>query len=114
LKLVLTRSDESGYNDRVGSYVSKRKTIGIRALKNNASRVIEEVAERKEEYVVTDRGRPVAVLRPWGEEDRQEDHAARVAEVMKEARDIAARVAAQAAANGNTKSAADVVSEQRR
>jgi prevent-host-death family protein len=92
----------------------KRKTIGIRALKNTASRVIEEVAERKEEYVVTDRGRPVAVLRPWLEEDRREDLAARAGEIMQEARAIAKRVAAEAAAAGNTKSAAEIVSEQRR
>jgi prevent-host-death family protein len=94
--------------------MAKRKTIGIRALKNTASRVIDEVAERKEEYVVTDRGRPVAVLRPWREEDRREDHAARVEEIVKEARAIARRVAAEAAAAGNTQTAAEVVSEQRR
>ena len=91
-----------------------RKTIGIRALKNTVSRVIDEVAEKKEEYVVTDRGRPVAVLRPWREEDQREDLEARADEIMREAKAIAKRVAAEAAAAGNTKSAAEVVSEQRR
>ena len=91
-----------------------RKTIGIRALKNTVSRVIDEVAEKKEEYVVTDRGRPVAVLRPWREEDRLQDRAARVEEIMAEARVIGAKIAAEAAAAGNTKSAAEIVSEQRR
>ena len=89
----------------------KRKTIGIRALKNGASRVIDEVAERKEEYVVTDRGRPVAVLRPWREEDRQEELAARADEIMKRIRRLAAKVAAEAKSD---KSAAELVSEQRR
>ena len=91
-----------------------RKTIGIRALKNTVSRVIDEVADKKEEYVVTDRGRPVAVLRPWREEDRLQDRAARVEEIMAEARIIGAKIAAAAAAAGNTKSAAEIVSEQRR
>jgi prevent-host-death family protein len=92
----------------------KRKTIGIRALKNGTSRVIDEVAERKEEYIVTDRGRPVAVLRPWREEDRREASAERADEIMERILRIARRVAAEAAAAGNTKSAAEVVSEQRR
>lgn len=92
----------------------QRKTIGIRALKNTVSKVIDEVAERKEEYVVTDRGRPVAVLRPWSEEDRQEDRAARIEKILEEGRRIAARVAAEAAAAGNTMTAEEAVSEQRR
>ena len=91
-----------------------RRTIGIRALKNTVSRVIDEVAEKKEEYVVTDRGKPVAVLRPWRDEDLQEDRAARVAEWLREGRVIAARIGAEAAAAGNTKTAEEVVSEQRR
>ena len=91
-----------------------RKTIGIRALKNTVSRVIDEVAEKNEEYVVTDRGRPVAVLRPWREEDRLQDRALRVEAIMAEARVIGAKIAAGAAAAGNAKSAAEIVSEQRR
>ena len=68
-----------------------RKTIGIRALKNTVSSVIDEVAERKEEYVVTDRGKPVAVLRPWSEEDQQAERLQRVEEIMAEARAIGAQ-----------------------
>jgi prevent-host-death family protein len=92
----------------------KRKTIGIRALKNTASRVIEEVAERKEEYVVTHHGKPVAVLRPWREEDAAEDRALLAERVMAGMREIAERVANEAAAAGNTLSAEEAVSEQRR
>ena len=88
----------------------RRKTIGIRALKNEVSRVVDEVAERKEEYVVTDRGRPVAVLRPWREEDRAAERAARAEEIIAGIRQIAEKVGAKA----GRRSAAAVVSEQRR
>lgn len=91
-----------------------RKTIGIRALKNTVSSVIDEVAERKEEYVVTDRGKPVAVLRPWSEQDQQEERRQRVEEIMARARELGKRVAAEAAAAGNTMTAEEAVSEQRR
>ena len=91
-----------------------RKTIGIRALKNTVSRVIDEVAEKKEEYVVTDRGKPVAVLRPWSEEDQQAERQLRVEAVLARMKELAARVAAEAAANGNTLTAEEAVSQQRR
>jgi prevent-host-death family protein len=39
------------------------KTIGVRELRQYASRYLREV-ERGEAFQVTDRGRPVAVLRP--------------------------------------------------
>ena len=38
--------------------------VGVRELKNDASEVIRAVREDHAEYVVTYRGRPVAVLRP--------------------------------------------------
>lgn len=45
------------------------ETIGIRDLKNNTSRIVQAVREEAVEYVVTMRGEPVAVLRPWKAED---------------------------------------------
>lgn len=91
-----------------------RKTIGIRALKNTVSSVIDEVAEKREEYVVTDRGKPVAVLRPWREEDQAEERRQRAEEFIARSRELAKRVAAEAAAAGNTLTAEEAVSEQRR
>jgi prevent-host-death family protein len=41
--------------------------IGIRELKNDASEIIRAVREDRAEYVVTLRGRPVAVIMPLAE-----------------------------------------------
>ena len=41
------------------------KSIGVRELRQYASKYLRDV-ERGETYQVTDRGRPVAVLRPVG------------------------------------------------
>ncbi len=43
-------------------------TIGVRELKNHASEIVHEVKENAAEYIVTLRGKPVAVLRPFLEE----------------------------------------------
>lgn len=40
--------------------------VGVRELKNEASEVIRAVREEQAEYIVTFRGRPVAVIRPVG------------------------------------------------
>lgn len=69
-----------------------RKRIGIRTLKNEASRVVNEVRERQAEYVVTKRGEPVAVLRPITPADTDLDHAAYVAEIMASTRETARRI----------------------
>ena len=44
--------------------------IGVRELKNQASRILRAVQEESAEYVVTVRGKPVAVLRSLTDEDR--------------------------------------------
>ena len=41
--------------------------VGIRELKNDASEIIRAVREERAEYVVTLRGRPVAVILPVAE-----------------------------------------------
>ena len=46
-------------------------TVGVRELKTQASRVIRAVREEMAEYVITLRGRPVAMLRPLTEEEVQ-------------------------------------------
>lgn len=44
--------------------------VGVRELKNNASEVIRAVREERAEYVITYRGRPVAVILPVDDDDR--------------------------------------------
>src|SRR6476660_7727386 len=48
---------------RPGASMANR--IGIRELKNRASEIVHEVKENEAEYIVTFRGEPVAVLRPF-------------------------------------------------
>lgn len=43
--------------------------IGVRDLKNKASEIVREVHEQDAEYIVTLRGEPVAILRPFSEKD---------------------------------------------
>ena len=45
------------------------KEIGIRELKNEASRIVRAVREEMVEYVITVRGEPVALLTPLTEAD---------------------------------------------
>lgn len=42
--------------------------VGVRELKNQATEILRDVRENRAEYVVTYRGRPVAVLLPVDEE----------------------------------------------
>lgn len=90
--------------------MKRSRQIGIRALKNQASRIVDEVRERGDEYVVTKHGRPVAVIRPWRDED---DHELR----RQQARQVVARieaVAARVAATAGRRSAVTAVSQARR
>ena len=90
--------------------MEKKKRIGIREFKNRASSVVDEVRESDEEYVVTKRGEPVAVLRPWTADDERSDRVDRAQRALATLRDIAERVALAAGKRG----AREVVSEQRR
>ncbi|MEM7133858.1 MAG: type II toxin-antitoxin system Phd/YefM family antitoxin [Chloroflexota bacterium] len=51
--------------------VLPEKTIGVRELKNNLTRIVNIVRNEQKEYIITVHGRPVAVLRPYMEEDIQ-------------------------------------------
>jgi prevent-host-death family protein len=86
-------------------------TIGVRELKNQASRVIRAVREEMTEYVVTLRGEPVAVLRPLDEVERRRLHQAQVEESLVEIKSLAHEVAS---AWTSDKSAVELVAEQRR
>ena len=85
--------------------------IGVRELKNQASRVIRSVREEMAEYVVTLRGEPVAVLRPLTSEDEQRLREEEVDERLKEMRVLASEVAA---AWTSGKGGVQLVVEQRR
>lgn len=90
--------------------MSKRREIGIRSLKNEVSRVVDEVRERGSEYVVTKHGKPVAVLRPWRLEDSAEARRAAVAEIVS----VVSRSANRVAAVAGRRSARTAVARQRR
>ncbi len=45
--------------------------IGIRELKNQTSSIVRRVREEAAEYVITHHGQPVAVLRPFLDEDEE-------------------------------------------
>lgn len=48
-----------------------KQEIGIRELKNQASRIVRQVREESVEYIITHHGHPVAVLRPFNEADEE-------------------------------------------
>lgn len=85
--------------------------IGVRELKNHASRVLRAVREDMTEYVVTLRGEPIAVLRPLSEEESQR---LRQLEVDKSIAEMKALARDVADAWTSEKSGAELVAEQRR
>lgn len=86
-------------------------TIGVRELKNQASRIVRSVREEMAEYVITLQGKPVALLRPITEEDEQQLHQAKIEEAMAEMKQLAQEVAE---AWISPKSGVELISEQRR
>ena len=91
--------------------------VGIRELKNDASEIIRAVRDEKAEYVVTLRGRPVAVIMPVAE-DWQEAEAERAAAATRANADFWDRMAALraeiAAKWQSDKTGVELVEEQRR
>ena len=90
--------------------MEKRQRIGIRSLKSQTSRIVDEVRDHGSEFVVTNRGTPVAVLRPWREEDSIAARQAAVAEILTRLEQTAERIATAA----GRRSAVTAVSRQRR
>ena len=90
--------------------MTEKDEVGIRSLKNQASRIVDEVREKGSKYVVTKRGRPVAVIRPWREEDERMKRRERTLAVMARLEELAQRVARSA----GRRSAETAVSRQRR
>ena len=87
------------------------ETIGVRELKNHASRLLRAVREEMAEYVVTLRGEPVAVLRPMTEEEAQRLRQVEIDKSLAEMKTLAEEVGA---AWTSEKSGVELVAEQRR
>jgi prevent-host-death family protein len=87
------------------------RTIGIRELKNNTSHIVQMVREESAEYVVTLRGKPVAVIRSYTAEDAELQRYAEIEEELLELQHLGAEIAASWV---SPKSAVDLVDEQRR
>lgn len=92
----------------------KRDRVGIRRLKNQASRIVEEVREGGGEYIVTKRGKPVAVIRPWRNEDERERRRLEAKAVVARLGEIARAVASAAERHEAAPGAVAAVSRQRR
>ncbi len=87
------------------------KTVGVKEFKNQATQLLRFVREQKTEVVVTNDGEPVAVLRPFHEEDGAENRAKLLMDAMQRADALAVKIA-KAWTSG--RSAAEAVNEQRR
>jgi prevent-host-death family protein len=86
-------------------------TIGVRELKNHTSRIVRAVREEMVEYVITVRGKPVAMLRPLTDEDLQDLRQSETDEALAEMKTLAQQVAV---AWISPKNGVELVAEQRR
>jgi len=84
--------------------------IGVRDLKNRTSEIVREVHEREAEFVVTLRGEPVAVLRPFPADERKL-HQAQREEALAKLDSLAEQIARSWR---SPKSAVELIEEQRR
>jgi prevent-host-death family protein len=91
--------------------------VGVRELKNRTTEIIRQVRENRAEYVVTHRGRPVAVLLPV-DEQWLETEARRAIETAAPGDDILAELEALRQEIDQSwqsdKTGVELVSEQRR
>lgn len=91
--------------------------VGIRELKNDASKIIQAVREEQAEYIVTYRGEPVAVITPIDEagrmtpEERELARARELEDYWRRWDELAAEIDA---AWTSDKSAVELIDEQRR
>jgi prevent-host-death family protein len=87
------------------------RSVGVRELKNQASRIVHAVRKESAEYVITLRGEPVAVLRPF---DDQDAHRLRQAEAEKALAEMKLLAQQVAEAWTSPQSGVELVEEQRR
>jgi prevent-host-death family protein len=85
--------------------------IGVRELKNEATRVVREILETQAEYIVTVRGEPAAVIRPFMPEDAERLRLAKVERYLKDLDELAEEIGK---AWISPKTARELVEEQRR
>ncbi len=84
--------------------------IDVRDLRNRASKIVREVHERDAEFVVTLRGEPVALLRPFSA-DEEKLRPAQRAEALEKLDNLAEQIARSWR---SPKSAVELIEEQRR
>lgn len=87
------------------------KTVGIKEFKNQATQLLRHVREDKTEVIVTHDGQPIAILRPFQDEDGAKGRAEQLKAAMARA-DILAKKLEKSWSSGLT--AAEAVDEQRR
>ncbi len=85
--------------------------IGVRELKNDATRIVREVRETRAEYIVTVRGEPAAVIRPFTAEDAERLRQAQATRHLETLEDLARRIGQ---AWDSPKSGVALIEEQRR
>jgi prevent-host-death family protein len=97
---ILDTPGNCGYN--VATYtISKpvqeslrmENKVGVRELRDHASKIVRAVSEEMAEYIVTVNGKPVAVLRPYTEEDAREIARREIQAEMNRMRSTAEKVA---------------------
>jgi prevent-host-death family protein len=86
-------------------------SIGVRELKNQASRVVRAVREEMAEYVITLQGKPVAVIRPFTDDDARRLYQAEIGKTMEEMKALANQVGE---AWKSPKSGVELIEEGRR
>ena len=87
------------------------KKAGIRELKNQTSRIVNEVREEMAEYVITSQGRPVAMLRPFTEADEESIRRVEAEQAVADMKNLAEEIGS---AWKSSKSGVELVEEQRR
>jgi prevent-host-death family protein len=87
-----------------------RQEIGIRELKNQLSSIVRLVREESAEYVITHHGQPVAVLRPFDEEDTEKLKKQKAMESLEELLEIG-RLLYES--NPEARSAVEILEEMR-
>ncbi len=85
--------------------------IGVRELKNRASELVHAVKESEAEYIITLRGEPVAVLRPFAQESEGDLRQAQREEALQKLDALAERIARSWR---SPKTALELIEDQRR
>lgn len=87
------------------------KKAGIRELKNRTSRIVNEVRDEMAEYVITSQGNPVAVLRPFNEDDAESIRRHKAEQAMVDMENLAREIGKSWK---SSKSALELLDEDRR